>query len=313
MRPALLVIALLLPLLGACASRARDVHTPPEPPPLSTSVSPQEFEARLLAEVARIESDLGCRIGLSFQDKATGLTVTHNGSSIFHPASTMKVPVMIETFRQSEQGLFDLDGTLVVTETFPSMIDGSPYTASPNPPLRAHLGEPTPIRFIVEEMIQISDNAATNMLILLCTPQKITATMRELGARDGFVIRPLEDEEAYKAGLSNRLSPNDLTTLMAAIDQNRAASPQSCEEMRAILRGQRHRDMIPAKLPPEAIVGNKTGSITGHRHDTAIVQAPFATYYLTVLVEGLEDSETGVNAVADLSRLIWDLRERMVE
>jgi len=121
----------------------------------------------------------------------------------------------------------------------------------------------------------------------------------------------VQDIPAFEAGLSNRVSPGDLTVLMAAIDQDRAASPKACAEMRRILLAQEHNDMIPANLPSEAKVAHKTGAIEGVRHDTGIVYAPFATYYLTLLCDQLKDDPAGAKAVAELSRFIYDQRESL--
>jgi beta-lactamase class A len=95
---------------------------------------------------------------------------------------------------------------------------------------------------------------------------------------------------------------------MEAIDRDEAASPESCAEMRRILLGQRFRNLIPALLPEGTLVAHKTGSITGVRNDTGIVYAPFGTYYLTIMSEGVEDSDAAIAAIAGISKTIYDER-----
>ena len=101
------------------------------------------------------------------------------------------------------------------------------------------------------------------------------------------------------------------TTLMEAIDRDEAASDDSCAEMRRILLEQKHNDMLPARLPRGVRVAHKTGSITAVRNDTAIVYAPFGTYYLTILTDRLKRPEDGVRAIAELSKLIHDERAKL--
>jgi beta-lactamase class A len=46
---------------------------------------------------------------------------------VFHAASTMKVPLMIELFHQVREGKLRLDEPLLVRNEFQSLADGSPY------------------------------------------------------------------------------------------------------------------------------------------------------------------------------------------
>ncbi len=273
----------------------------------------QDFESRLLAAVQAQEERLGCRIALSFKDQELPLAVEYRGDELFHAASTMKVPVMIEVFRQSEQGRFAMTDTLVVSPVFHSLIDDSTFECGGYEYIESRVGQPETILKLTEQMIVVSDNLATNMLITLCDPKKITATACSLGAENTLVLRCVEDIKAYEAGLSNRITAHDLVVLHESIETNRAASEASCAEMRRILLAQEHNKLIPAKLPEGVRVGHKTGSITGVRHDAGIVYAPFGTYYLTLLSDGLEDGDAGVEAIADLSRLIYDERQKLVQ
>lgn len=291
--------------LAACFSRKPSAEAHPEEADLTPQESTTGLDARIIEAVRTHEDTLDCRIGFSLL-ASSGERVEYRAGELFHAASTMKVPVMIEVYRQMDQGRFDEDNTLIVETSFPSLIDGSMYDVEPDPYLKERIGQPVSFQKLVEEMIQVSDNVATNLLIRQCGSQRITATMRSLGAEKGYVIRGLMDEPSYQAGISNRLTPNDLTALMRAIDTNEAASPESCETMFEVLAGQKYLDMIPAGVPEGVPTGNKTGSITGVRHDTAIVRAPFGHYYLTILMDGLEDGDAGKKAAADLSRLVYE-------
>jgi beta-lactamase class A len=265
-----------------------------------------EFDSDLRKCVVAKEREFSCRIGVSFHDAARDLQFEHRADELFHAASTMKVPVMIEVFRQAEDGRFGILDPIVLDPICQSMIDLTEFRCDAGKYITGRLGESESVHKLVEQMIIVSDNLATNLLVRMVTPQRITQTMRSLGARDGFVLRGVQDEQAFKAGISNRLTPNDLTTLMQAIEEDRAASPQSCEDMRKILLAQEFNDMIPARLPPDVRVAHKTGSITKHRHDTAIVYTPRGIYYLTIMVEGIEDGDRASSMIADLSRQIHD-------
>jgi hypothetical protein len=158
-------------------------------------------------------------------------------------------------------------------------------------------------------MIVVSDNLATNLLLAKVGYRKVNSTMRLLGAQKGFVLRGVQDTPAFEAGLSNRMTAGDLNRLNEAIDRDRAASQESCAAMRDILLRQEFNSGIPARLPAGVKVAHKTGSITGVRHDTGIVYAPFGTWYLTVLTDGLTNEGAGQAAIAELSKFVYDQRE----
>lgn len=266
------------------------------------------FETAVEKTVKDIESEHDCRIAVSFRDPRNGLSFQYKADELFHAASTMKVTVMIEVFRQSEEGKFSMDDTIKADPMFRSMLDDSEYETGAANWLKERVNEEVPIITLVEQMMVVSDNLATNLLITLVRPQRVTATMRELGATDGFVLRCLQDIPAYEADISNRITANDLTTLLELIETDQAASQESCAEMRRILLAQEYRTSIPGKLPEDVRVGNKTGNITATAHDTAVVYAPDGTYYLTVLTDGLPDDVKGADLIADISRAIYDRR-----
>src|SRR5690606_26882627 len=104
--------------------------TPPsiEETRVTTETPAARIEQAIFTEIARQEAELNCRVGYSLLFPDRDLHVAQHGDVLFHPASTMKVPIMIEVMRQAEQGLFSLDDTLVVTTEFERFIDGSPFT-----------------------------------------------------------------------------------------------------------------------------------------------------------------------------------------
>jgi beta-lactamase class A len=96
--------------------------------------------------------------------------------------------------------------------------------------------------------------------------------------------------------------------LLAAIEQDRAASPAACREMLAILGRQQFKEGIPAGLPPGTRVYHKTGWIGQVvYHDAAIVELPGGRrYVLVVLTGGIQKDEDAYKLVSDVSRLVYD-------
>ncbi|HYO70677.1 MAG TPA: serine hydrolase, partial [Archangium sp.] len=228
----------------------------------------------------------------------------------FHAASTMKVPVMVEFFRQVDAGKLSVGQELTLANQFASIVDGSPYALDAkddeDASLYERLGKPVPARELVERMITRSSNLATNIVIALVDAKRVTKTLRSLGARQMTVLRGVEDGKAYQKGLNNTATARDLATLMTAIEQGKAASPASTQAMRSILLAQELNLEIPAGLPPGTPVAHKTGQISGVLHDAAIVYpSGRPPYVLVVLTSGIPDEKVARALIADLSRQVF--------
>lgn len=271
----------------------------------------QGFQSVIEKAVREREEKLEARFGLAFKDAELPLEFYWRGDEVFHAASTMKTPVMIEVFRQAEAGRFCLEDTRIISPIFHSLIDDSTFECGGYAYIQNRIGQPETILKLTEQMMVVSDNLATNMLITLCGAENITATARALGAENTSVLRCVQDIKAFDAGLSNTLTARDLVILSEKIETNQAASEASCAEMRRILLAQEYNTMIPALLPEGVKVGHKTGSITGVRNDAGTVYAPFGNYYLAILSDGHQDGDAGVQAIAELSRLIYDELEKL--
>jgi len=226
----------------------------------------------------------------------------------YHAASTMKVPVMIELFRQARAGSLKLDDELAVVNQFRSIVDGSPYALSVGDDSDAEIykrvGGRMSYRELCEAMITVSSNFATNLLIERLGPKNIQKTTNDLGAPGMHVLRGVEDDKAFQKGLNNTTSARALLTLLERIAKGQAVDKASSDEMLAILKRQKFNDRIPAGLPPGISVAHKTGEITKIQHDAAIVYAnrPFV---LVVLVRGLQDVKAGSALIASITRVLY--------
>lgn len=231
----------------------------------------------------------------------------------YHAASTMKVPVMIELFRQARAGTIKLDDELPVANLFHSIVDGSTYTLSIGDDSDAEvyekIGGRMSFRALCEAMITVSSNFATNLLIERLGARNIQRTTNSLGAPGMHVLRGVEDDKAFEKGLNNTTTSRALLTLMERIAKGQAVDAAASEEMVAILKRQKFNDRIPAGLPPGTVVAHKTGEITRIQHDAAIVygERPFV---LVVLVRGLQDAKAGSTLIASITRVLYQAAGR---
>jgi beta-lactamase class A len=227
----------------------------------------------------------------------------------FHAASTMKVPVMIELYRQAGAGQLTLDEPLPIKNEFHSIVDGSVYQLSVGDDSDADVykavGKTMSLGELCEAMITVSSNFAANLLIERVGAENVRKTVTRLGADGMVVLRGVEDQKAFDKGLNNSTTARALAILMQKLASGKAVGAKADAEMVAILTRQKFNDAIPAGLPPGTPVAHKTGSITKIHHDAAIVYGP-RPYVLVVLVRGIQDQKVSGPLMASISREIWN-------
>ncbi|HEX7708232.1 MAG TPA: serine hydrolase [Thermoanaerobaculia bacterium] len=240
-------------------------------------------------------------------------SLLRNEREIFHAASTMKVPVMLGIFEAISRGDLRLDQSVTVRNRFVSIYDASGYALDPDsdsdPEIYARVGTEMPLEELVRRMIVLSSNLATNLTIELIGAPRVMALMKEIGAHDVQVLRGVEDQKAFDAGMNNTTTAHDLMQIFRTLAEGRVISPDASAKMVEILLAQEHRQGIPAGVPAGTSVAHKTGSITRISHDAGIITRPDGSrYVLVVLTRGFEDGREAQRVIAEVSRVVWDSR-----
>ena len=272
-------------------------------------------DARIAAAVPAIEKRIaqsGADVGVAFRTLDGKTEWYYRADESFHAASTMKVPVMIELFHQEQEGKLRLDDPVAIKNEFHSLVDGSVYTLDPADDSEADLykavGQTRTLRQLCELMITVSSNLATNLVIERLGVQNIRATVHSLHADGMNVLRGVEDNKAFAAGMNNTTTARALLELLTAIAQGTAVGQKASAEMVEILERQKFNEGIPAGLPAGVRVAHKTGEITKIHHDAAIVYAS-RPFVLVILVRGLADMKDSSALMADITREIYAAAE----
>ena len=276
----------------------------------TTAVSQQAGGLRAALE-ARIAHAPARAVGLYYRSLARADSMLIDANVRFHAASTMKLPVMIQIFRDADAGLLGLDDSLTVHTAFASLVEGAFVVGKEDDSdstLYTFAGRNRSVRDLLERMITRSSNLATNLLIERVGADRAQRTARALGAWSIQVLRGVEDGAAYRAGLNNTTTARDLGVLLEAIATGRAASAAACDSMLAILGRQEFNEGIPVGVPPGTRVAHKTGWIGEVvYHDAAVVFPPDGgRYVLVVLTGGIKEDSVAHNLVADLSRVVYE-------
>lgn len=261
-----------------------------------------------------IEKQENKTIAVGVHDFETGRDIFIHADESFHPASTIKVHVMMETFHQAEQGLLALDERLPIINSFTSIADGSTFSLlqqdDADNSLYPCIGLTAPIHELTRLMIVRSSNLATNILLEKVGAKKVNDFIQALGIPGVSFIRGIEDNAAFRRGMNNSATARGLTATMKLIAQGRVVSQQASEKMIDIMLGQEFNESIPALLPTTVRVAHKTGWTGDVYHDTGIVyRTRRKPYALSIMTRGFgEDQEDAAHAcMASISKIIYEM------
>ncbi len=297
------------------------------------TVSPDQAQADFTTAMTGFYGDLSGPVGMKVKVLATGLELTWNPDEMFQTASTMKVPLLYEFFRQVDAG--EIDPTERVTLRHTDRVPGSGIYQHQDDGL-----QPT-LRDIAELMITVSDNWATDIIFERLGKERVTAMLQETGMTRTFLPMTIREwfcayteldrddstvtweylKEALKNAEpsdSNRCmvanDNNDVSTaadmvrLMETIDAGIGLSAESREDAISILKHQNFTSIIPYRLPTDSGIepAHKTGSVRGVKNDVGIVYSPDLTYAIAFMSRDQDDVPAVVDAMSYASRWVWD-------
>ena len=203
------------------------------------------------------------RVALVVKDLSTGETIQWFPDERFPAASVIKIPILVEAFRQAQEGRFQLDKHLPVRSE--DKVGGFG--------ILKELPSVESLSFLdlLTLMIIISDNTATNLCIQRVGVSAVNETMVSLGLRATVLQRKMMDMAAREQGLDNFTSAGDMARLLELLAADQILTPEACARSLDILTRQQVNDRLPLLLPSHVKVAHKTGELPGIRHDVGIL------------------------------------------
>jgi len=257
-----------------------------------------------------LESQKGT-FAVAFKNLDDGSKILINENEEFHAASTMKTPVMIEVFKKQLNGEVSLDDSILVKNEFKSIVDGSVFKLSDfddsDKNIYKMIGKYISLKELVYDMITISSNFATNLVIDYIGATSINNSMREIGADKINVLRGVGDLKAFDLGLNNTITAKDLLIIYENLANGKIINKNISDEMVNILKNQKYSDIIPKYLPKNLEIAHKDGWISGVRHDSGIIFLDNEKKYILILLsKNLDDEVKGADLLAKVSLEIYN-------
>ncbi len=257
------------------------------------------LEKKALDQIAQLDRSLDGALGVAAIDLTTGRTLTYNAGAVFPTASVIKVPVMVELFRQARAGGTRLDQEIPLAPA--ELVDGSLRVA-----VMLRRGPTTAtLRELIEAMIEVSDNTAANKLIELAGMDRVNRLLDGLGM-PGIRLRRKMMDWVDTEHRENIGTPLELARLMEAIYHGKAADPADCAEMMKILK-RVEADMRKA-VPSRIEVAAKPGDIPGARCEAGIVFLPKRPFALCVMSAFVADDK---NPTPEVTAIVYRLFEKL--
>lgn len=252
--------------------------------------------AALAHDVRSLAVHIPAPTALEVFDLSTGFSTGFNATRSMPAASTIKIPVMVEVFRQLQSGKFDLDRRVTLLARDKDYGSGELCDAP--------VGTTYSITDLLEKMIDISDNTATNMLIRLVGRANINVSMHRLGLTRTHLTQDIRTTD-WSVRSDLRTSPHDLVRLLELMARRQLVNEWSSNEMISILEEDQINTLLPEPLPDDIQIAHKTGSFFDTLNDAGIVYADNAPYVIAVMTTALPSQNIGRSFIHVLSRLVY--------
>lgn len=282
-------------------SQTASVGTPETVNTLDVEALPVSFQrTQSIASLSAQVQELAARypdflVGVSLVDVDTGAFVNLNGDRPLAAASTIKLPILIAFFQAVDRGEVRLDEMLTLKAE--QVAEGSGTMQFDAPGTQYSALE------VITQMIVISDNSATNIIIdRLGGRSALNAHFQSWGMAHTALNAPLPDLQG-----TNTISPDDLTHLLASIDRGELVSLRSRDRLLDILEATQNDSLLPQGLGDGATIAHKTGNIKHSLGDSGLIDLPNGKrYVLSVIVKRPAEDDRAAEIVRQVSQLAQD-------
>ncbi len=250
-------------------------------------------------------------VAISLHHLESDTSWNYRGDVPMPTASLIKLPVMIEAYRQAAAGQVNMEQQIVLQES--DKVPGSGILTS-----HFSAGTSLSLRDVIRLMIVYSDNTATNLVVDAIRLPSTAATMKELGYPEtqlhAKVFRrdtSIALERSEKFGLGSTTA-NDMVSLLTRLKRGELADEASTAAMLDHLLNCDDKSRFPLLLPPTVKVAHKTGSVNRVRTDAGLLMGNGCTLALCVLTDNLEDTRwtddnAGNRLCADVAKTAYEL------
>jgi len=295
----LIFFALLVVVIGApMPSFAQQV---------SPEKSPQEKEQilwqKLEATIGAVDHNLDGVLGVAIVDLTTGQKYFLHADEVLPTASSIKIAILAELYRQAQQGKIKLDDLYTLQSS--DLVSGSGIAGALTPGVTR-----LTIRDVAALMISVSDNSATNIIIDRVGMENVNALLDSLGLTHTRLRRKMMDVKAAAEGRENIATPREMVQLLENLYRGRVLNKQMTDDFFALLSVHKE-SYIPRELPEDLRIANKPGELEGVRNDSGIVFTGNRPFAISVMTTYLRREKDGGDAIVRIATAAYQMFDRL--
>ncbi len=285
-------------LAGGLATSASAQTSPPPP-----SEKQQVLWMKLEKSILDVDRSLDGVMGVAIVDLTDGRKYLLHANDVFPQASSIKICVLAELYRQAQQDKLKL--TDLYTVNTADLVQDSDIMGGLTPGVTR-----ITLRDLATMMIAVSDNSATNVLIDRVGMDNVNAFLNAQGLRETKLRRKMMDLKAAAEGRENVSTPNEMMTLLQALYRGEILSKEMTADFFKVLST--HKDSwIPRDLPDDLKIADKPGALEGVRNDSGVIFVDKRPYVLCVMTTYLHRERDGEEAISNISLAAWRMFDRM--
>jgi len=272
----------------------------------SNSSAPSKQEVlwqKLEANISDVDHGLDGVLGVAILDLSSGQKFLLHSDDVFPQASSIKVAVLAELYRQSQAGKLKLTDLYTVQAT--DLVPDSTIMGGLTPGVTR-----ITLRDLATMMIAVSDNSATNVLIDRVGMENVNALMDSLGLAHTRLRRKMMDLKAASEGRENISTPAEMMTLLEDLYRGKVLNKEMTADFFVMLSTPKN-SFIPRDLPEGSKIANKPGELEGVRNDSGVVFVENRPYVICVMTTYLHRERDGEEAIAKISAAAYRMFDRL--
>ena len=258
---------------------------------------------KLESTISDIDHNLDGVLGVSIKDLTSGQSFTLRGDDVFPQASSIKIAVLVELYRQAQAGKLKL--TDLYTMQSSDLVADSDIMGGLTPGVTK-----ITLRDLATMMVAVSDNSATNVLIDRVGMENVNAMLDSLGLTHTRLRRKMMDLKAAGEGRENISTPGEMSALLEDIYRGKLLNREMADDFFKMLSTHKS-SFIPRDLPDGLRIANKPGELEGVRNDSGIIFVQNRPYILCVMTTYLRHERDGEDAIGKISVATYQLFNRL--
>jgi len=263
----------------------------------------QALWQKLERSIVEIDGNLEGVMGVAIKDLTTGEKYLLHENEVFPQASSIKIAILAELYRQAQEGKLKLTDLYTVTTS--DLVDDSPIMNGLTPGVTQ-----ITLRDLATMVAAVSDNSAANVLIDRVGMENVNALLDSLGLTHTRLRRKMMDLKAAAEGRENISTPAEMMTLLESLYRGKEFGKPLTDDFFKVLSTKKD-SWIPRDLPEDLRIANKPGSLEGVRNDSGIVFLEKRPYILCVMTTYLRRERDGEEAISKTSLDTYRMFDRL--